>query len=216
MEQEYKFSIDSEAVWLELQERLYTGSSFDASMSFTVRDLPTLMMASAYFDTEERLLRERRIVLRQRRENDRVVLTYKSDVASDADGFIRREEVEHELERWADPLILSDMKDEFLAQLPPDLLSVKQSALFDFYHARFQRTRYLLESENTRIEVALDKGELCNDRHCVPVCELELELLTGDETRFHQLAVFFRQTFGLHPEYLSKLARCIALDERTT
>jgi triphosphatase len=224
MEIEYKFSVPDEGVWQELTqlplwEALMLQISAEAGWSphgTAPTALPPLCMETSYFDTEDGALARERAVLRMRRENEAVVLTFKLDAELDPDsGLSRREEFSSELpELPAVPPVqyLFEVHPALPERLSPSLYKAMQHPLVCRYSADFQRTRYLLRTPETTVEAALDRGRLCARSRSCSLLELELELLSGKEADFHTITSAVTRRFPVIPEPLSKLGRCMALD----
>lgn len=61
--------------------------------------------------------------------------------------------------------------------------------------------------DDSRIEIALDQGEVKAGEFAEPICELELELLSGDTRAVLKLANQLVSQTGLRQGSLSKAAR---------
>lgn len=71
----------------------------------------------------------------------------------------------------------------------------------------FYREKWLVEVDGSQIEIALDQGEVKAGEFAEPICELELELLSGDTRAVLKLANQLVSQTGLRRGSLSKAAR---------
>lgn len=69
-------------------------------------------------------------------------------------------------------------------ELPADLASQLQP----LFSTDFNREKWLLEVDGSQIELALDLGEVKAGEFAEPLCELELELVSGDTRAVLKLA----------------------------
>lgn len=72
---------------------------------------------------------------------------------------------------------------------------------------RFLSRKWLVAVDDSRIEIALDQGEVKAGEFAEPICELELELLSGDTRAVLKLANQLVSQTGLRQGSLSKAAR---------
>ena len=78
----------------------------------------------------------------------------------------------------------------------------------------YTRRTSLLDLGDARVEMCLDRGILRAQGGSAPLCEVEFELLEGDESALPRLAALLSARFDMRPEPLSKYARCLRLKER--
>lgn len=132
---------------------------------------------NTYFDTSTLALRAQRMAVRERRVGRRTLLTVKT-AGTSVGGLSRRGE-------WEAPCrpgrfdFAALVDDEPLAQ---QLMQVAWQ-LVPVFRTDFTRRSWQLQHGAARIEVALDQGSIttgnAQGRHCLPILELELELLSG-------------------------------------
>ncbi len=159
-------------------------------------------LISTYFDTTNLDFIHKRIALRIRRKGKQIIQTIKYDTASSS-GLTKRPEIE-----W---LLPSPQPDLTLARdnLPEALQHLDASELIPVFETRFHRTSYVLNwpgSSPATIEVAIDHGEVTTGQQSVNLCELELELLSGEENSLHELHNCLQSEFQLEPCDTSKAA----------
>ncbi|MGI6180741.1 MAG: inorganic triphosphatase [Agathobaculum sp.] len=197
MEKEYKWRAD-EAL---LGQALLWAASHLGSQSRTIH------MRSQYFDTADGLLHRHDTALRLRRENEQLVCCMKRRNVSTVAGMRAHEEYECEAGSIEEGLSLLPAHGA-----PHDICALALSApLVITCEVDFRRCAILLQQNNTVCELALDEGELRRGERTAPLCEIELELIAGDEAAFHTLASDLANHLSLIPEPQSKLARALAL-----
>lgn len=160
-----------------------------------------LQMQTVYYDTCDESLSARRWTLRQRLENDKYVCTLKTP----GDG-IRRQEWE----------VISDHIQQGVLELckldcPEEFPRLVRAGLVPICGARFSRITKTICLNGCTIELALDFGELTGGNQTLPLCELEVELKSGDEDTCRDFAANLVRQYGLIPEPASKFQRALAL-----
>lgn len=197
MEREYKWTAsaaDFEAIvqHLELTENTCTD------------------MHAEYYDTTDRLLRQRKIGLRMRTENGKGVCCLKLRDASTA-GLHAREEYEHAADTLQDGLrLLPD------AGAPADLCHALDTAeLLLVCETKFARRTALWEDALFTAELAYDTGSLICGGHSAPLSEIECEQKSGDEAAFEAACQLLADRFSLKPESRSKLSRALDLERKS-
>jgi inorganic triphosphatase YgiF len=174
------------------------------------RNLPRLRRArpcveslrSVYFDTPDFKLARKGIALRVRKTRQGWVQTLKTE-GERRGGLSTRLELES--------LVARALPD--LARLPADVVdklvgSKWRAALVPVYETRFTRTAWNLRMpERGRVEVALDVGAILAGKQSEPLCEVELELKSGDAGVLHELALTLAQQVLLIPFDASKAER---------
>lgn len=163
-------------------------------------------LVSVYFDTPELALMQAQAALRVRRVGRDWVQTVKIGGDS-AGGLHQRPELETpvagavpEPGRFAAPAVKALLTADRVVRLRP------------LFETRFWRTAWTLPvSGGGGIEVALDQGEVSCDGRSQPICEVELELKSGQPTALYDLALALAADFDLYPDPVSKAERGYAL-----
>lgn len=162
---------------IELKFQLPAESVAAAERALSTRSAERVRLQAMYFDTPDRRLAGAGMALRLRQEGERWVQTLKGR----GDGLMHRLEDEVPVvARGATAATLDlDRHDgtaagRALARLLSD--GAKPELLFV---TDIQRLRRVLRSGGTRIEVALDRGEIRAGLRSATVCELEFEWLGG-------------------------------------
>lgn len=158
-------------------------------------------MVTAYYDTPERTLRQRRWTLRRRLENGRSVCTVKTPKPDGSRG-------EWELEC---PSITDAVPELCNLGAPKELLALTASGVTEVCAARFTRLAAPLKITGCTVELALDRGCLLGGGKELPFAEVEVELKGGSEIACVAFAEGLAREFGLAVEPLSKVQRAMAL-----
>lgn len=158
-------------------------------------------METTYYDTPDSALSERRYTLRRRMENNRSVCTLKIPAGDLGRGEF---EVESPDIETAIPMLCK------LSGLT-DLLPLTACGVIPVCGARFTRIAKTLTLEDCTVELALDRGILSGGGKDTPLCEVEVELKSGNRDTACMYAAALAATYGLTPERHSKFRRALAL-----
>jgi triphosphatase len=137
-------------------------------------------LLSVYFDTPKHKLARNGVSLRVRHNGAKRLQTIKS---GGSNGSFRRGEWEHEIK--GDVPNLRKAGDTPLAPLLTKKLKRKLKPVFETH---IHRTTAPVRKNETRIEVALDEGQVRAGRQSAPISELELELKRGKPGDLFKLA----------------------------
>ena len=194
-------------------------------------------MQSEYYDTPDHRFFRERTTLRHRLEDESSVFCMKAPLrgeqsvgtalcrpSPEADPHLRGEQsVGTALCRpspAADPHLRSEWETEAadLASALPKLAALgapvppADTSLQVLCRADFIRRAVLLRlDDGSTAELALDLGTLSGATRSLPLCELELELKSGEPAAARAFAEALAARFSLRPEPLSKFARASAL-----
>lgn len=160
-----------------------------------------ITMVTAYYDTQDKALRQRHWTLRRRLENGQSVCTVKIPRPDGSRG-------EWELEC---PSITDAIPELCNLGAPAELLTLTASGLTEVCAARFTRLAAPLKITGCAVELALDQGCLLGGGKELPFAEVEVELKGGSEIACVTFAEELAREFGLAVEPLSKVQRAMAL-----
>lgn len=146
----------------------------------------TKHLTAVYFDTPDGRLKAAHVSLRLRESNGKRVQTLKR-----GDGFAREE---HEAR------VAGDTLDLTMPAVKTALKPAQRKALAPVFTVRVTRQQRTFSYQGAEIELALDQGEITADDRRRGLCELELELKSGDPAVLFALA---RQLSVTAPLYLS-------------
>lgn len=195
MEREYKWAADA--------------AQFEAICKALCANLerqPARSMDATYFDTPNGMLRERKIGLRLRRENEETVCCMKLRNTAQ-NGLHVHEEYECACKTLEEGLLqlVSVGAPVHLCQ------TLSETTLLPIARVRFERTPLLWRTTQFCAEFCFDSGTLANDRREIPFCEVECEYYSGDLTAFESACTKLADSFALCAEPHSKLARALSL-----
>ena len=158
-------------------------------------------METAYYDTPSRALSQRKITLRRRMENGESVCTVKTPISGFGRGEwdCRCEDIQKSL-----PLLCQAGASE-------ELLALTVEGLEQVCGARFTRLAGDVVLEGAVVELALDRGVLLGGGKERPLCEVEVELKSGDPEAAVAFGLLLKSQFGLTPEEKSKFRRALDL-----
>lgn len=157
-------------------------------------------METTYYDTPQLTLAARRWTLRRRLENGVCVCALKTP-AGEARGEweVRCEAIEDGIGE--------------LCKLgaPKELLELTAGGVVPVCGARFTRHAATFMLPDGAVEVALDAGVLFAGQRQEPLCEVEVELKSGQPITTQVFAGRLALDYGLKPEPKSKFKRALAL-----
>ncbi|WP_058911003.1 inorganic triphosphatase [Entomohabitans teleogrylli] len=159
-------------------------------------------LLNIYYETPDLLLRRHDMGLRIRGDNGRYEMTMKT-AGRTTGGLHQRPEYNVELATPELQLAL------FPADMWPQGLEAQALALRvePLFSTDFLREKWVVTYGDSRIEIALDLGEVKSGADAEPICELELELLEGATGDLLKLARQLVAVPGLRQGSLSKAAR---------
>ena len=158
-------------------------------------------MQTTYYDTPDGTLSARHYTLRCRLENGTAICTLKAPL----EGFGRGE--------WDLPCENIQQAIPELCKLgaPEDLPQLTAGGLIPICGAKFTRIAKTVALQNCTVELALDRGILTGGDRELPLCEVEVELKSGQQAYCDAYAAQLALAFGLEPERKSKFRRALDL-----
>lgn len=174
------------------------------------RDVP---LENIYFDTASLALTQAKIALRLRKTPHGWLQTLKA--AGAAEGGL------HSRHEWETPVTGEALALEALYAVCDDaracgIVRAAAPELVALFRTTFTRRLWVIEHDGTRIEAAIDRGEVSAEVDGVerraPISEIELELIEGDEAALVAFAVDLQEAVpGLVPDNVNKAQRGYAL-----
>jgi triphosphatase len=161
-------------------------------------------LTSVYYDTPDFRLHHAAVTLRVRRAGRRVMQTVKAGGAQAV--LLDRPEWEREIKG-----LRPDLAAARDTPVPPLLNGDTAETLRPVFQTRLRRSTYRLARRGGTIDVALDQGEVDTGRERAPVCELAIELATGEVGGLFDLAREVSEFGALHPSARTKPDRGYAL-----
>ena len=178
-----------------------TAAQHEAIAAQYLREFTTYQMETTYFDTPSFALSNLHITLRRRLENGESVCTVKTPVSGYGRG---------EWECRCEDINVGILK---LCKLgaPKELLFLASEGVAPICGAKFTRRAANVEFSGAVLELALDQGILLGGGKEIPLCEVEVELKSGDPAAAVEFSDALAQRFGLIPQKKSKFRRALAL-----
>ena len=139
---------------------------------FTILEHQNLFLGNTYYDYPDHFLAKQKMGLRIRQEDQELTLTLKTN-GEVVGGLHSRPEYN---------LPLTEKETPTNAQLR-ELYSFEQlpsSTLQPIFSTDFNRTFWLVEFQQSKIEVAFDQGKIIAGESEQPICEIEFELKSGN------------------------------------
>ncbi|MBY0401565.1 CYTH and CHAD domain-containing protein [Myxococcota bacterium] len=198
-ELELKLSLDPSDVPALLAHPLLAAA---AAGPVSVQQLQTV-----YFDDRDLSLAAEGISLRLRRAGDLQWQTVKLDDEETAAGLFSRRELEVEFEG----------ERPELSAIPDEALRARIEAILDgrpiepVYETVMQRTHLRMRDERAEWSLDLDEGAVRSGFASEPICELELELVSGPVSHLFEVALSLSEGIALRPGARSKAERGHAL-----
>ena len=184
----------------------------DPKSAALIKRLPLLASAprqqakqlSIYYDTAKGALRKHGYSLRVRKSGSGFVQTVKS--TSEDAGLFSREEWE-----WPVDSIEPDLARLHGLPLEPLARSGKLRKIHPVVRTDVRRTSWRIEAGQSAIQIDLDEGDIGAGKRNQPICELELELLTGEAGELLRIAREIAGQIPVRIGVLSKAERGFAL-----
>lgn len=175
------------------------------------RNATHLRLHNVYYDTPEQHLRQKLVALRLRRidGDSKPVWRQTLKMAGRGDSALsRRGEWEAIVPRAE--LALRALKETPWSDIDPD--GAVFHALKPCFATTFERTSWSVRRrDGSLVEVALDIGHIAAGERTAPICELELELLSGQPEALFDIAQKIAGTIAVLPANASKSERGYAL-----
>ena len=174
--------------------------------------LREMRMEAIYYDTSSHALTQRKWSLRIRREDERLVATFKCNRPGKVEkGLFFRDEWQCEISAGENPLLVAERLVEEGA--PRELLEILENAeLEERCRIRYLRRLAVLRlPKGLTCEFSLDDGMIYADGKEQEMLEMELEVLYGDEEQAVALCAAWASRYGLTYEYASKYERALRL-----
>ncbi|KDM92448.1 inorganic triphosphatase [Photobacterium galatheae] len=192
----------------EIELKFFVSAEFSSHLLRKIAQAKILQQSSKrlgniYFDTPEQILRQHDIGLRVRQIDDVFIQTLKTAGRVVA-GLHQRPEYNAEL-NGPQPDLSLHPADAWPAHFDIAAISDQIAPLFS---TDFERQQWLIAMpDGSQIELAFDQGEVRAGERSEPICEVELELKSGQTDALFTLARELCDVGGIRLGNLSKAAR---------
>ena len=163
----------------------------------------TRRLHNIYYDTPKLELHKSAMALRLRRAGRQWLQTLKGGGSVKA-GMHQRNEWEIPVSRAALDFSLLENAGPQTAEWEEHLPQRLRKKLQPVFVTDFSRTSRMLDWQGAQIEFCMDRGEVRTEQHSLPICELELELKSGEPARLFELALELLEIVPLELEPVSK------------
>lgn len=162
----------------------------------------TRHLSNTYFDTQDRQLRKLDFGLRVRKADDYTEQTIKT-AGTIIGGLHQRPEYNVDIVGSSPDLSL------FPLDIWPEHISVEalQAELLSIFSTNFTRESWQITFNGSEIEVAFDQGAIESQGNQLPICEIEIELISGKRQAVLDFAQLLFEIFNLAAGQQSKAAR---------
>jgi len=160
-------------------------------------------LVNIYFDTPDLQLNKQKMALRVRKKGSLYIQTLKTKGQS-VNGLSQRGE-------WEWNLVKPTLNVQYLKQCEAWPASINTEVLMAVFETNFTRYQIELDWQESRIELALDQGEILSQGRVEKINEIELELLSGNANDLHLLYGALQETISLVPSDISKAERAYQL-----
>lgn len=203
MEIELKYTIADEAVI----EKIFNDEKILRYRDENTEE--TIPMRAIFYDTPGQKLQRAGFAFRIRREGEENVATLKWG-GTTSEGMHKRQELNITLddEEAARPSIHIFGQDEVGGELDKLVGDEPLEALMEI---EFVRRQVRLDTGNSISELSTDLGTVRANGRETPICEMEIELYSGDEGDMCALGEEIAAKYGLKPENISKFKRGLTL-----
>lgn len=205
----------------EIELKLALQTSDPSSMARLLTRVPVLArrkpthqeLQNVYYDTPEQTLRKKRVALRIRRVGSDAKPRWLQTLKTGGRGnSALSQRGEWEVEVPSPSLSLDALKTTPWSKIDPD--ATLFSSLAPVFLTTFERTSWVVRRrDGSAVEVALDIGYITAGAKRAPICELELELKTGQPTALFDVAQELARTIAVLPLTKSKSERGYNLAE---
>jgi triphosphatase len=181
----------------------------------------TKSLANCYFDSADLLLRQLDIGLRVRSTAGNIEQTIKT-AGKVIGGLHQRPEYNINIESKFPNLSLFPQdiwptEQDFSSAINFHSIEQLQAQLVSLFATDFERVTWLITNDNgSKIELVFDLGCITVEGASESICELEIELISGETNDLFFLAEKLAETFLLRPGMYSKAARGYALFSQHT
>lgn len=200
MEIELKYAINSK----EIAQQIWEDEELKKIEEPQTRE--TVFMKATYFDTDDLDLCRNDIAYRVRSEGDRLVASLKWGGKTEG-ALHTREEINIPVtNKKANPVIFEE------SDIGKDLIRIIDGKpLRPIMEMQIERRRFRLDTQDTIMEVSIDGGTIATEMGSAPICEVEVELFSGDQEPMLTLGELLKEKYGVVSEKRSKFYRGLVL-----
>lgn len=164
-------------------------------------------LVNIYYDTANLALNQHKIALRVRQKGQQFIQTLKTKGTS-IDGLHQRGE-------WEWNILSKELDLSLLADCEAWTLDIDANELKKAFETNFDRYTAEIQHEGSRIELAIDTGDIIVSDNTDPINEIELELLEGHAEALISLGKLIKDNLSVEQYDVSKAERGYMLFKQT-
>lgn len=166
----------------------------------------TVFMRATYFDTEDYDLCENDMAYRVRREGDRLIASLKWGGKNEGALHTREEINIPVIDTHPNPVTFEE------SDIGKDLIRIiGGKPLQPVIEMQFERRRFRIDTQDTISEISIDSGEIVTEKGSMPICEVEIELFSGEQEVLLDVGQQLVDKYGVVSEKRSKFYRGLVL-----
>ncbi len=200
MEIELKYAICDQ----ETAMRIWEDDDFKKLEEPDTRE--TVFMKATYFDTKDYDLSENDMAYRIRCEDDRLVASLKWGGKNEGALHTREEINIPVMDTHPNPETFEE------SDVGRDLIRIIDGKpLESIIVMRMERRRFRIDSGSSLLEISIDSGEIATEKGSSPICEVEIELFSGNQEDLLDAGQKLVDKYGVVSEKRSKFYRGLVL-----
>ena len=200
MEIELKYAIDSK----ETAARIWEDEDLKKMEEPQTRQ--TVFMKATYFDTDDFDLSRNDMAYRIRCEDDNLIACLKWGGKNEG-ALHTREEINIPVKDAKPNPVTFEESD-----VGGDLMRIIDGkALHPIMDMRIERRRFRIDTQKSLLEVSIDNGTIVTEKGTSPICEVEIEMFSGEQEDFLSVGDRLAEKYGLVSEKQSKFYRGLLL-----
>ena len=200
MEIELKYAIDSK----ETAARIWEDEELKKMEEPQTRE--TVFMKATYFDTDDFALSRNDMAYRIRCEDDSMIACLKWGGKNEG-ALHTREEINIPVKDTKPNPVTFEESD-----VGRDMIRILDGRpLHPIMDMQIERRRFRLDTQESLLEISIDNGQIVTDKGTSPICEVEIELFSGEQEDFLRVGERIAEKYGLVSEKRSKFYRGLLL-----
>lgn len=200
MEIELKYAINSK----ETAERIWEDEDLGKMEEPDTRE--TVFMKATYFDTEDYDLCKNDMAYRVRQEDDKLIASLKWGGKNDGALHTREEINIPVIDTRPNPATFEE------SDVGRDLIRIiGGKPLHPIMDMKIERRRFRVDTQSSLLEVSIDGGQIVTEKGSSPICEVEIELFSGQQDDLLEVGQELVDKYQVVSEKRSKFYRGLVL-----
>lgn len=166
----------------------------------------TVFMKATYFDTADYDLCGNDMAYRVRREGDKLIASLKWGGKNEGALHTREEINIPVIDTHPNPVTFEE------SDIGKDLIRIIDGKpLRPIIEMHIERRRFRMDTQSSLLEVSVDSGEIVTEKGSSPICEVEIELFSGEQEDLLNTGQQLVDKYGVVSEKRSKFYRGLVL-----